>query len=137
MATTAASTGASTIVCTVAVNSSENTEDSPATEAYFKALRVVILNSAGNIVFATRGATSSDTCTPIVAGEGDSFALNTTPYADADTFNTVSFKAAVAQSYTLVVWLEGNDPACISANIDTNPDCDISINFEVKDIERQ
>ena len=130
---------ASNVICTIKVTGTEkeNEEDDEyLDEAYFAALRIVILDSEGKVVVAARGA-SGATSNPIIKGENSTYTVSTTAFTGTNTFNQLTFPAAVAQDFTLVVWLEGNDPACVSENIDKTPNCNISIDFEVKDVEGQ
>ena len=129
---------ASNVICTINVTGTEkeNEEDENyLDEAYFAALRIVILDSNGDVVVAARGA-SGATSNPIIKGENSTFTVSSA-FSDTNTFNQLTFPAAVAQDFTLVVWLEGNDPACVSENIDKTPNCNISIDFVVEDVEGQ
>ena len=123
----------SKIKCTVTVESSEGSS-----EAYAKALRIFILDSGNKnaVVVSSCGSESVNDCFPIVKDGDNGWKLSTDKFANKDGFSDnvtpVTFDAAEAKSYTIVVWLEGNDPDCATANIDSLPQCNISVDFEIE-----
>lgn len=97
--------------------------DTATDEAYKNAIRVFIFQN-GTLV-NTVGGTGAK---PIVAGDGDTFTLA----EGIDTAGSVAaFEGNVAQEWSVVIWIEGNDPACVSGNIDADPDIDVDVTFSI------
>lgn len=99
-------------------------------EAYKNAIRVFIFQN--NVLVNTVGGTGAKPIVATTTGEGEGATTTYTVEAAIDSAQSVAaFESNVPQNWSVVIWIEGNDPACISANIDADPDIDVDITFSI------
>ena len=103
--------------------------DADSSEAYKGAVRVLVYfdkekdDTYSQLVYASEGTHNA------IEKNADSFKVSDTAYAKSNTVTSLEFDAATAYKFQVVVWVEGNDPACISANVDDATELDISLTF--------
>ena len=102
--------------------------DTATTEAYKNAIRVFIFQN-GTLV-NTVGGTGAKPIVATTVGEETTYTVET---AIDNAQSVAAFKGNVPQDWSIVIWVEGNDPACISGNIDADPDIDVDVIFSIKE----
>jgi hypothetical protein len=101
--------------------------DADSSEAYRGAVRVLVYQHDGSdyktLVYASEGSHKA------IEKNAESFKVADTAYASSNTVSSLEFAAATAYMFQVIVWVEGNDPACVSANVDDATELDISLTF--------
>ena len=104
-----------------------------ASEAYLDAMRIFIYEG-DNLVYSSNGnLDAADADDKPIISTGSGFELGT-PVTLEDNAADVELAAATPKTFTVIVFIEGNDTACVSANVDTNPDVDITITFTTSEV---
>ena len=110
----------------------EVTIDEAEKEDYSPAIRVMVFMKQSDDSWLPIYASTGSHKAVVDKGSG-AFGLSAEAYAAKNTVSTITLDAATIYDFKAVVWIEGNDPACVSANVSATPNVAIDIEFKVAD----
>ena len=105
-----------------------------AEEDYLDAMRIFIYDEDDNLVYSSNGnleAADADDMPIISTGSG--YELGT-PVTLANNAADVELAAATPKTFTVIVFIEGNDTACVSANVDDDPNVTLTVTFTTSEV---
>ena len=110
----------------------EVTIDEAEKEDYSPAIRVMVFMKQSDDSWLPIYASTGSHKAVVDKGSG-AFGLSAETYAAKNTVSTITLAAAEIYDFKAVVWIEGNDEACVSANVSATPNVAIDIEFKVAD----